>query len=255
MWALLPQGVYTLTSRNSFLSHYGGVAYGTIRLNEKLGKLEYRVFGGEGVDVAGDPAISLGNEGSGVNLPNGWSGTLYGGTLNWKTPLKGLTVGSSDLAYQYWSSLATKGTVNGTQYSNPCQYYWNYAHYEKDKVMVAGEYTRQQYNGGNIFPATPLSTFNVDVRAWYAMASYKLTGKLTVGAYDSQSFDHQQHLAPARYNKDWTVSGRYDVNQYVYLKAEQHFIDGTALGYDTNTNPNGLKPSSKLSILKLGVSF
>lgn len=268
LWSLLPQGIYPLTSRNSFLSHYGGVVYGTLRLKPTLGKLEYRGFGGEGVDVAGDPTLTLGEEGSPVQLPNGWNGTLYGGTLNWRTPIRGLMIGSSDLAYQYWSSTATYqpppsaglGLQTGYQYSEPCQYYWNYAIYEKDKIMVAGEYSRQQYAGGTVMP-TDLSdssanyTFRIDVRAWYAMASYKVTGKLSLGAYNSQSFDHQQPLQPARYNKDWTVSSRYDFNQYLYAKAEQHFIKGQELGYDSNTNVNGLKPSSGLTILKITVTF
>jgi hypothetical protein len=62
-------------------------------------------------------------------------------------------------------------------------------------------------------------------------------------------------LGPARYSKDWTISGRYDFSQYLYAKAEEHIIDGTGIGYDTDLNPNGLKPSTKLTILKVGVSF
>ena len=87
------------------------------------------------------------------------------------------------------------------------------------------------------------------------MASYKLTSKLTAGVYDSQQVDHQAPLGPARYSKDWTFSGRYDFSQYLYAKAEEHIIDGTAIGYDTDLNPNGLKPNTKLTILKVGVSF
>jgi hypothetical protein len=68
IWSLLPQSIYPLTSRNSFLSHYGGVVYGRLKpsakLGAKLGNVDYRVFGGEGVDVANDPALSLGEENS-----------------------------------------------------------------------------------------------------------------------------------------------------------------------------------------------
>jgi hypothetical protein len=62
-------------------------------------------------------------------------------------------------------------------------------------------------------------------------------------------------LGPAKYSKDWTISGRYDFNQFLYAKAEQHFIKGTAQGYDITLNPNGLQPNTKLTILKMGVSF
>jgi hypothetical protein len=87
------------------------------------------------------------------------------------------------------------------------------------------------------------------------MASYKITGKLTAGAYDSQYFSHKVALGPARYSKDWVVSGRYDFNQFLYAKAEEHIIDGTEIGYDTTLNAGGLKPTSKLTILKMGVNF
>jgi hypothetical protein len=87
------------------------------------------------------------------------------------------------------------------------------------------------------------------------MASYKLTDKLTAGVYHGQYISRSTALGPARYSKDWTVSGRYDFNQYLYAKAEEHFIEGTAIGYDANLNPGGLQPNTKLTILKMGVSF
>jgi len=87
------------------------------------------------------------------------------------------------------------------------------------------------------------------------MASYKVTGKLSAGAYQSQYISHTGALGPANFSKDWTVSGRYDFNEFLYAKAEQHFIDGTAVGYDLTLNPGGLQPNTKLTILKMGVSF
>jgi hypothetical protein len=87
------------------------------------------------------------------------------------------------------------------------------------------------------------------------MATYKVTGKLTLGAYNSEMVDHAAALGPARYSKDWTVSGRYDFNQFLYAKAEEHFIEGTEQDYDADLNPNGLKPNTKLTVLKIGVIF
>jgi hypothetical protein len=87
------------------------------------------------------------------------------------------------------------------------------------------------------------------------MASYKITGKLTAGAYNSQFFAHKHALGPLRYSKDWVVSGRYDFNQFLYAKAEEHFVAGTYEDYDTTLNALGLKPTSKLTILKMGINF
>jgi hypothetical protein len=91
----------------------------------------------------------------------------------------------------------------------------------------------------------------------FGMSTYKLTSKLTGGVYYSQLIDHGKKLeaGAARYSKDWNVAGRYDFNQFLYAKAEEHFIDGTAINYDADLNPNGLKPQTKLTILKVGVSF
>ena len=96
----------------------------------------------------------------------------------------------------------------------------------------------------------------IDYRAWYAMGTYKLTDKLSAGLYDSQFVNRQGVLGPTRDFFDWVFSGRYDFNQYIYAKAEQHLIAGTATSvYDTTLNADGLKPSTKMTIFKVGVSF
>ena len=58
-----------------------------------------------------------------------------------------------------------------------------------------------------------------------------------------------------RRSRDWAIATRYDFNQYLYAKAEQHFIDGTLIDYDTLDNLNGLQPTTRMTILKMGVSF
>ena len=92
---------------------------------------------------------------------------------------------------------------------------------------------------------------------WYGMASYKVTSKLTAGMYHSEQINRSMPLSAgaSRFSKDWTLSGRYDFNQYLYAKAEEHFIKGSDIFYDTDLNPTGLKPTTKLTILKVGVSF
>ena len=88
-----------------------------------------------------------------------------------------------------------------------------------------------------------------------------MTDKLTAGIYDSQITDHKAPLGPARYQKDWALNAHYNFNEYVYGKLEQHFVEGTQLGYDATLNPataqlpTGLHPNTALTILKIGVSF
>jgi hypothetical protein len=171
--------------------------------------------------------------------------------------LSGLMIGASDGKDPEWTAKLTagNGALTGTESTAPLNIPSYFALYEKNKVMVAAEYSRLPVSITLQFTGLPPSYERIDYRSWYAMASYKLTSKLTAGVYDSQQFNRQAALGPARYSKDWTISGRYDFGQYLYAKAEEHIIDGTAVGYDTDLNPNGLKPNTKLTILKVGVSF
>jgi hypothetical protein len=260
IWALLPQSLYPLTSRNSQLAHYGGVVYGTLNLGTNLGKLEYRGWGGER-SYPSDDGVLLSSREAGIVFPNGFSGPIFGGALHWKTPVSGLMVGASDLKQPNWNNtqltdtIPGYGTFSGIDNSHANNVPSFFARYEKKKVMVAGEDSRYASKGSLSVPGLFSETYRNDQRRWYAMASYKLSDKLTAGVYDSQYVDHQAVLGLARYSKDWAISGRYDFSQFLYAKAEQHIIDGTALGFDTDMNLGGLKPTSKLTILKIGVSF
>jgi hypothetical protein len=258
-WALLPQTVYAILSRNTFLAHLGGVVYGRAKVPNTKVKIDWRLFGGQVIESASDPNILLGQQASGINLPNGWAGPMWGGTLNIR-PTANFMFGASDQAFvTTWTAVATasNGSLQGTNGTPASSNYYYFAKYEKDKFMLAGEYFRQPYSYWYLFPTAPAlnSTGRLDQRSWYAMTSYKVTPKLVLGAYNTQAFDHQQSYGPARYTKDWTISGRYDFSQFIYAKAEQHFVNGEFVNYAAANNPNGLKPSTKMTILKVGVSF
>jgi hypothetical protein len=261
IWSLLPQGIYPITSRNSLLAHYGGVLYGTLDA-KKLGKLEYRAWGGVRV-LSEDDGYFLVQKESGSALPNGLTRINEGAAIHWKMPLPGLMIGASNDREMTSTSTLTQvialptTTINltGTEKIDSLNKPNFFGRYEHNKFMVAGEHFRFPVIGAVQFGAPPASAFRVDQQAWFGMASYKVTEKLTAGAYDSQLVNRQSALGPGRYQKDWAISGRYDFNQYLYAKAEQHFVQGTALGYDTTLNPNGLQPNTKLTVLKMGVSF
>ena len=259
MWSLLPQSIYPIGSRNSQLAVYGGVVYGTLKLGPNLGKLAYRGWGGQVTLGPGD-GYFVNEVETGTNLPDGLNGVENGTALHWLTPLPGLMAGASFIRTNTWSDPVTVGygTYKGTETLNPLNIPSYFAKYEKDKVMVAAEFERDTGSALVTLPALGpygISLTPIDGRAWYAMASYKLTDKLTAGVYDSQYISHKTPLGPARYSKDWTISGRYDFNQFLYAKAEEHIVDGTEWGYDVTLNAGGLKPTTKLTILKVGVSF
>jgi hypothetical protein len=258
IWALLPQGIYPLPDRAGYLTHYGGVVYGTLNLHA-AGKLEYRGWYGEGY-YPSDDGYYVDNAEAGYALPNDIHGVLYGGALHWKTPLRGLMVGASDLTDNRWSAVQTytgaTGTVTGSYVLPPNSQPNYFAMFERDRLMVAFEYERSWGDEMNLFPTSPSAAFSVrnDDRSEYQMITFKVTSKFTAGVYNSENSDHQAPLGPARYSKDWVVSGRYDFNQFLYVKADEHFIDGEGLGYDAQLNSN-LQPNTKLTALKIGVSF
>jgi len=108
-----------------------------------------------------------------------------------------------------------------------------------------------------IFTNGPTIKVPLDFRNWYGMGSYKVSEKLTMGTYFSSSINRLGAPGSSRYQKDWAVSGRYDVSSYLYLKAEQHFLNGLGGIADaySNTNNTIVHPQTKLTILKVGVSF
>jgi hypothetical protein len=265
MWALLPQCVYPIANRSAYLTHYGGVLYGTLKLVPGLGKIEYRGWAGEGLYPGNDDYFVSFAE-AGFTLPNDIKGPLYGAALHWRTPLNGLMVGASDLSDTNWSAAMNgaagaqfgtytlPGPETGT-YSLAANSQPNYfAIYEKYRVMVAYEYFRSWGDILVTFPGEPNTELRNDNRAEYGMVTYKVTSKLMAGVYRSWNSDHQALPASIRFQNEWVYSGRYDFSDFLYMKAEEHFIDGTGLDYDTTSNTN-LQPKTSLTALKISVTF
>jgi len=252
LWVLLPQSLYALANRNSTLAHFGGVVYGTVPLGEMFGELQYRAYGGQRV-LSSDDAVFQTVRDKGIALPNGATGPMFGGSLLWQTPLRGLMVGASEDS-EHTSGAATLGALSGSLKATHFYQPYLYGIYERNKLMVGGEYTRQALQKTTAFVAGPTIFIPKDQRAWYMMASYKLSQKATAGIYYSDSLDRQLPVGSARYQKDWALSARYDLNTFLYLKAEQHWIDGTELGYSTSDNTS-LKPNTRMTTFKVGVSF
>jgi hypothetical protein len=253
LWALLPSGIYPLASRNFDLSHYGAVAYGTLLLGHGIGKLQYDAWGGERVLPSTDGYLRP-TEDSGIAVPHGLSGATYGGTLRWYLPIKGALVGVSE-SHSALSGPITVGFTPGTLSLPKVVIPYFFGQYEHNRYAISGEYSRLPYTATLTLSNTPFSTQWDDTRPWYAAATYKLTDNLMVGTYHSSDFDHKSPLGQSRYQKDWALSGRYDFNPFLYAKAEEHFLEGTHDGYSVSNNANGLKPNTKMTLIKLGVSF
>jgi len=251
LWVLLPQSIYTLTERNSTLAHYGGVVYGQLPLGESFGKLEYRGFGGERVIGTDDVTLQPLRD-YGMTAPSGVNGPTYGGTLRWNAPIPGLLFGASENSGSF-SGAVVLGPLNGTLSIVRHQTYY-FGKYERNRILLAGEYSVYHVASAMQLPSFPTTISGLDQRPFYAMASYKLNEKLTAGLYYSSDLDRKVAVGSARYQKDWALTARYDFNPFLYLKGEQHWMDGTLIGYSTADNLN-LQPNARMTLLKLGVSF
>jgi hypothetical protein len=249
MWALLPQSVYDITTRGSDLSHYGGVIYGSAALGKSAGKVEYRLWGGEqlvpGTDGQFDDVNASGNS---PLEPLEYA--TVGGALHWRTPLNGLMLGASDGNERPGTVRLNGGSESFAEWNNLSYF----TQYTKDKLMLAGEWNRQASPATLSLTDEPVASASSDTVGWYAMGIYKFTDKFSAGAYYGEFIDHQAPLGADRFTKDWTVSARFDVNEFIYVKAEQHFIDGTALSLNSVNNANPA-PRYALTAIKIGVSF
>jgi hypothetical protein len=251
LWSLLPQSVYPIASRDSLLDHYGAVVYGAIPLGEH-NKIEYRGYAGTRV-IAGADSVFQPLRDEGLSVPNGIRGPIYGATLKWDTPLPGLMLGATE-DVEHPSGEIEEGALQGTLQSGRTVAPYLFGQYEGGKFMLGAEYNRTPVNSTIQFPGLPAIPSPVDYRTFYVMSSYKISSKLTAGAYYSSFMNRSAPVSTDRFQKDWTVSARYDFNSYLYAKAEQHFMDGTAVGFNASDNPN-IQPTTRLTILKLGVSF
>src|SRR6202050_222357 len=249
LWILLPQGSYSIDHKSFYLAHVGGDVYGGFSPGKRARTLHYLAYGGQSTVDLNDGNIQT-SAALGLVFTNSLGGKTYGADLQWETPLKGLILGSSG----NW--LAADGTApGGTFHSPPYLVSSMYGKFDRGKVYLAGEYDRIPINaiitvGSTVIP------FVEDGRSWFAMGSYRLRKKFQVGSYYSHYVNKASDTTqPANYSKDFVVSARYDFNDYFYGKIEGHFLHGTALGYYTSTNPNGLAPNSNMLAAKIGFSF
>jgi hypothetical protein len=254
LWSILPESTYPTDNKSFLLSHWGFDTYGTVDLEKEGGKISYTGYAGyRSLDLHGGYVNLLSQPPTSQDYPTGPYSSMYGGDVRWLTPVKGLTVGASAMV-----SGLTGTSPNGSINIPPEMVTVYYGQYERGKFFAAGEY-RRNFLKGNIvltYLGGIVSPFVDDLREWYVMTGYQVTKKLQIGTYYSRYENKAADTTiPANYSKDWTVSGRFDFNQYFYAKVEGHFVHGTALDFYTINNPNGYKVNSNLLAAKLGFTF
>jgi len=266
-FALLPQSVYPTDLRDSTIAHTGGDVYGDIHLKDHLGTLSYTAYAGQRKDseYGGYPyllktvPISLSTYG----------GLQYGGDLRWATPLKGLLIGGSRMN----EDITGRGTTTlfgpAAPYEEHSNADWTnqfYGEYTISKLQVDSEW-RRYWRDQQIFNGV----FRVltDVRGVYVAGSYRFTQWFQFGSYYSRySITVPLVTLPTSipngaesHIDDKVVTARFDLNRFMNVKLEGHFMDGYGIpqmypaGFYWANNPAGFKPNTNALVVKTGFKF
>ncbi len=262
-FALMPQSIYPIDIRDTSIAHDGGDIFGSIPLGGKRGTLSYTAWGGNR-DYSQYGGVAYLIRSDGLNF-NSVGGLQYGGDLRWNTPLKGLLVGVSrmnvDNTLNYSLNEPGIGTILLQSKDNADWTNQYYGQYTWGKLLVDAEYRRSWDDSGT----TGISRFQEDSRGWYFAGSYQILKRVRVGSYYSHYFINFPmggvEQAGTGHDYDKVVSGRVDINRYVNLKIEGHFMDGYGLpgatpnGFYFANNPQGLKPNTNALVVKGGFNF
>ena len=270
-FALLPQSIYPTDLRDALIRHRGGDVYGTVSLG-RLGSLAYTGFAGLRSDSLYGGYIYL-LHGVGIDMTT-YGGLQYGGDLKWNTPLKGLLLGASrmneDITGRGSFNLAALGGPPGSiPYEEHSLSDWAnqlYGQYNVGELTMEAEY-RRWFRYQDIF--NNAFTVTTDTRTWYAATYYHISKRFTFGGYYSHFVADSglpQHF-PGNHLYDKVLSLRADLKSYWDVKVEGHFMDGnggTGLpgggllypdGFYPGNNPQGLKPTTTLLVVRTGFNF
>jgi hypothetical protein len=277
----LPQSIYNEKMRDFILAYNGVGVYGNTEAGG-WGEIDYHVYGGTltvpdatrgfwhelytegGIDFEQEVAELVGGaagypataefraiDDETVSFP--W---VYGGALTWATPLEGLRLGATAMRGQYnfrgnfrYDVLLDTGQPSGLpefqvftleldETSDIDHIAVASLEYARDRWQLASEYYHERIN-------------DADGYGWYVQGGWQTTRRLalalTYGEVRADERYSTQGILPAYYSwqKDFTVSLRYDLNDHWLVKFERHFLDGVALAQRRSLAENLADPLAK----------
>jgi hypothetical protein len=259
VFSIMPQGIYPLDVRDTMIAHWGGDVYGKIPLSNKLGSFDYTVFAGQRRDSmkSGYPYFL-----SARGTTEKWFEALqYGTDLRWNTPVKGLIVGGSWLSQDPNGFGILNGQPNN-EHNIKTFTTQAYGTYSYKNLRVDTEF-RRFYRHVLIRNLTAHEHENI--HSMYIAGSYRINKWLELGSYYSRysmtsSFMNLLDTSlPSGHDYDKVVSAKVDLNRFVYVKAEGHFMAGYAYGpypngYYPQQNPI-FTPNTRALVVKTGFNF
>jgi hypothetical protein len=251
-FVLLPQGVYDCTWRDMFTADDGVDLFGNISLS-KAGSVSYEAYAGYVTPELNGGLANVFNS-SGLHTEEMDPGPQIGGQLWWDTPLDGFRVGAAVVnlrGLDYNFELAPGVTMHQRSVNIEQQYSLEYLW--KAWTFQAEYHTfhawNQQFINGQAIPDG-----YKEPESWYVAAAYRFNKWFEAGTYYNEYYDDVRHTDGASYAKaantppgstpsdayqrDLALSLRFDPKPWWILKVEGHWIHGTALVEDDQTNPN-----------------
>jgi len=275
----LPQSVYPEGIREFIIAFYGASIYGSSEIGS-AGSIDYEVFAGT-LDIDADtPFVSnilstvvLSLEAQGIDLAAAMDAFgidltevdievaishIEGAMLVWNTPLSGLRFSGTYLSGSGDLSLAG-GALDADLSLDAISVLS--VEYEKGPVILACEY----FDMDTDIVMRPFGTAPMEIEGWYISASWQVKDWLELGAAygeyyptpeDKDGSDFEAVGLPDYYawQKDTTLSVRFNLSEYWTAKFETHFMDGAG-ACSPSDNPNGIKDDWILYAVKTSLYF
>src|SRR5438270_2986365 len=226
---LLPQSVYPAQNRDFLLAQTGVEAYGYKRLGP-AGALDYRLYAGTiFLDVKPQPGSPFAVVD--LNVPY-----VAGGRVQW-LPIEGLPLGGSLQFLRLDTDLLVLSTSGPVALKIPATLWVGSAEYAVQDFLFAAEYSRWLVKTESSNPSLLPESSTTSERA-YVLATYRVNAWLQAGTYYSRLVpDVDRRTFPAGVQHDFALTLRFDVNRYWLIKAEGHYMRGTA-GLSSSLNGN-----------------
>ena len=168
---------------------------------------------------------------------------IYGGSLIWTTPLDGLRFGSASMQGRYniqsvlWYDVNVPEPNQGAGF-HPFSVEVDETVNINHLATFSAEYLRNDWNLAAEYYHDSIS--DKQSVGWYVLAGYQVSRLLSLAGYysdaepvggDTEIEFMEQVGLPDYYGwqRDLTISSRFDLTDFWLLKLEYHFIDGVAL--------------------------
>lgn len=247
---LLPQSIYTKYLRETMISTQGGALYGNQSISI-LGRIHYDLYTGS-LDVNDGEGMSKYSNTTRVNFDTASFKDFFGSRLKWYTPLQGLMLACSTLNFKadYTGTFEALPPAPDDTFIEASIDFNDFAwiigsiEYTRNNLILSAEYSRMDMD---IEVYDSNGNFIIDMSrvrdGYYVMASYSVNSFLEVGTYYSVLYQDKDNKKGDGYlpgyeyyawQKDYTISLRFNITDFWNIKAEHHFMNGVFLAEPDN---------------------